>query len=232
MAIINLDVEKILSISNELNSLDTTLLNSYVPEIKDIINQIKSNVLNDQVNSILGTIASQVDSISGELSVDLPKLEQFLETQMQSYQATEAEAQAKLQAVVNTMGGFAGVQPVNIDGGNGAAPADGGAAQPADGGQGANGQSVWSNANQDFLSDQGALWSEYGKSVSNAWKNVGESTGLIDGVINVADATITTVLDTAGAAVSTVVDGAEWVIDQGVEVVDNVVDAILPPWSW
>ena len=33
-------------------------------------------------------------------------------------------------------------------------------------------------------------------------------------------------------AVSTVVDGAEWVIDQGVEVIDNVVDAILPPWSW
>lgn len=231
MAIINLDVEKILSISNELNSLDTTLLNSYVPEIKDIINQIKSNVLNDQVNSILGTIASQVDSISGELAVDLPKLEQFLETQMQSYQTTEAEAQAKLQAVVNTMGGFAGMQPVSIEGG-GATTGDGGTAQPAAGDQGNAGQSVWSNANQDFLNDQGALWSEYGQSVSNAWKNVGESTGLIDGVINVADATITTVLDTAGAAVSTVVDGAEWVIDQGVEVIDNVVDAVLPPWSW
>ena len=117
MAIINLDVEKILSISNELNSLDTSLLNSYVPELKDIINQIKSNVLNDQVNSILGTISSQVDSISGELAVDLPKLEQFLETQMQSYQTTEADAQAKLQAVVNAMGGFAGMQPLNIDNG-------------------------------------------------------------------------------------------------------------------
>ena len=125
MAIINLDVEKILSISNELNSLDTTLLNSYVPELKDIINQIKSNVLNEQVNSILGTISSQVDSISGELAVDLPKLEQFLDTQMQSYQTTEADAQAKLQAVVNTMGGFAGMQPLNIDGG-GTAPSGGG----------------------------------------------------------------------------------------------------------
>ena len=231
MAIINLDVEKILSISNELSSLDTTLLNSYVPEIKDIINQIKSNVLNEQVNSILGTISSQVDSISGELAVDLPKLEQFLETQMQSYQTTEADAQAKLQAVVNTMGGFAGMQPVDIAAGGGTTPAEGGTT-PAGQTQAPKEQSVWSSANQDFLSDQGALWSQYGENVSKAWKNVGESTGLIDGVINVADAAITTVVDTAGAAVSTVVDGAEWVLDQGVEVVDNVVDFILPPYSW
>lgn len=133
MAIINLDVEKILSISNELNSLDTTLLNSYVPELKDIINQIKSNVLNEQVNSILGTISSQVDSISGELAVDLPKLEQFLDTQMQSYQTTEADAQAKLQAVVNTMGGFAGMQPLNIDGGGSAPAPSGGGTAPSGG---------------------------------------------------------------------------------------------------
>ena len=126
MAIINLDVDKIISISNELNSLDTTLLNSYVPELKDIIGQIKNNVRNEQVNSILGTISSQVDSISGELATDLPRLEQFLESQMQTYKLTEAEAEEKVNAVLQKMGAFGGVAYTTTQGGGATVGGNGG----------------------------------------------------------------------------------------------------------
>ena len=73
-------------------------MNSYFPDLKDLIEQIKNNVQNEQLNSILGTISSQVGTISNELSSDLPRLEEFLESQMQSYKTTEAEAEAKAKA--------------------------------------------------------------------------------------------------------------------------------------
>lgn len=109
MAIINLSNDKISSLNTEIGSLDSTLINSYFPELKDIINEIKSNVKNDQINQILGTISSQVDTISGELSTELPKLEDFLTSQMTEYTISESEAETKVNAVLQKMMAFSGM---------------------------------------------------------------------------------------------------------------------------
>ena len=205
MATINLDTEKILSISNELNSLDETLLNSYVPELKDIISQIKSNVLNDQVNSILGTISSQVDQICGGLIIDLPRLEQFLETQMQSYQTSEADAEAKLQSVVNAMGGFAGVQPVNI---NNSSPSTT---------QGEQQTTTQSNQTAAQPQQQAAAQSggkqpgrgeKYVETWSSWWGDVSTAYSDTHGLFSAVGNTAEVVCDTAGALVETVANGA------------------------
>ncbi len=108
MAMINLDVEKITSISNELDSLNTTLINNYTPELKDNLISISSNVRNTQINSILTNISSQIDTITGELSQQLPRLQEFLVSQMQSYTSTEQQAEADLNTVLQKMNTFSG----------------------------------------------------------------------------------------------------------------------------
>lgn len=108
MASINLSNDKIQSINNEITSLDSALINSYIPSLNDVISQIKSNVLNEQVNQILNSISSQINTIGSELQVDLPKLEQFLDNQMTEYTTSESDAETKVNAALNKMQLFAG----------------------------------------------------------------------------------------------------------------------------
>ncbi len=107
MASINLSNDKIQSINNEITSLDSVLINSYIPSLNDVISQIKSNVLNEQVNQILNSISSQINTIGSELQVDLPKLEQFLDNQMTEYTTSESDAEAKVNVALNKMQLFA-----------------------------------------------------------------------------------------------------------------------------
>ena len=108
MAIIVLDQTQLKNINNELNSLDTTLLKDYFPELEDLISQIKNNVQNSEIHSILNTISGQISTISGDIGYQLPKLERFLEEQLSSYTTTEEEAESRVNKVVQTMATFAG----------------------------------------------------------------------------------------------------------------------------
>ncbi len=112
MAMINLSVDQVESISNELESVNSTLLNSYTPELQNNIASIKSNVLNTQINSILDSISKQIETITTELSQQLPRLQEFLTSQIKSYKVTEAEAEANLNAVLQRMSTISGVSNV------------------------------------------------------------------------------------------------------------------------
>lgn len=103
MATINLDVQTIQSINSEISSLDTTLLNNYLPELESELNAINSNVQGDQIHSIIGNINQQFASVKSSLSTEFPKLENFLETQMTSYSQNEDELDSELVAVLQKM---------------------------------------------------------------------------------------------------------------------------------
>lgn len=114
MAKINLDVDRIISISNELDSLNRTLISSYTPELKDTVAAIRYNVQSTQMNSILSTIVAQIDSITNDISTQLPKLESFLETQMKTYQTTEFEAEYKLEIAHQRMQQLVGIVDTSL----------------------------------------------------------------------------------------------------------------------
>lgn len=107
MAVINLDVEKIKSINDDLESSNATLLNNYFPNLVDLLGNIKTNVKNYQLNSILNTITSQVNGVSANLKKDLPTVTSFLESQMKSYVLSEEEAESAVNEVLGEMESFA-----------------------------------------------------------------------------------------------------------------------------
>lgn len=103
MAVINLDADQLKSLNTEISSLDQTLLQSYLPQLEEELGQIRSNVQNAELNSILNTISSQFGGVKSALSTELPKLETFLDEQIQSYATTEQAAADAVNAVVNRM---------------------------------------------------------------------------------------------------------------------------------
>ena len=214
MAIINLSNEKIESLNSEIGSLDSTLLNSYFPQLKEIIGRIKSNVLNDQVNQILGNISTQVDTISGELSTDLPRLEEFLTSQMQQYVTSESEAEAKVNAVLQKMNSFSGNE--------GNATANGTSATGTGStGQGGNAQQNANNYEHGWGEKYAETWSTWWGDVQEAYS---DTHGLLSGICNTAEA----VLDTGGAVIETVGNG----LSDGLHAVGNVVSCVPNVVGW
>lgn len=197
MANINLSNDRIKSINNEITSLDSALLNSYVPSLKDTIGQIKSNVLNEQVNQILGTISSQVDTISGELGTDLPKLEQFLDTQMTEYTTSESEAEEKVNTVLGKMQAFAG-ETSNVT------------TTSTDSSTETNGTETSTNNNEGNSSSNNEYshgWGEkYSETWSSWWGDVNEAYtggGGTHGLFSLVGNTLEAGCDTVGAIVET-----------------------------
>lgn len=214
MAIINLSNDKISSLSTEIESLDSTLLGSYLPELSSVVGEIKGNVLNEQINQILGTISSQIETISGELKTDLPKLEQFLNKQMTEYKTSEADAEAKVNAVLSRMESFA--KNITIT-----ASATGTTAMAAD--MGASNSTTDSNNNTSTESDYSHGWGEkYSETWGSWWGDVkeaytggGGTHGLLSGTVNTVEAAC----DTVGALVETVGNG----LSDTCHIVGNVV---------
>lgn len=103
MAVISLNTQQIESINAEITALDNTLLQSYLPELDSELTAIRANVQNAEINQLLSTISQQFNNVKATLAVELPKLEQFLESQMRSYDIQEEEALAALEAVVARM---------------------------------------------------------------------------------------------------------------------------------
>jgi len=229
MAIINLDLSKITSISNELSALDTTLLNSYVPELKGIINEIKNNVRNTEVNSILGTISSQVDTISGELAVDLPKLEAFLENQMKSYQVSETEAAERVDSVVQKMASFAGMGKSQTN--KGKTGSDENASDSKNEELERRivalekenkelSKSTWEKAGDEFKSDMSSNWETYKSNLSNLysdtrtqWAQGDYGSAVVNAFWETPQALFNVGRDTLNLGGSSILDGAGFVID-------------------
>ena len=103
MSVINLNTQQIQSLNTEISALDQTLLQSYLPSLDQELSAIRANVQNAEINSLLGTIAEQFNSVKATLSTELPKLEEFLDSQMKEYDTSEEEALAALEAVVAKM---------------------------------------------------------------------------------------------------------------------------------
>lgn len=118
MAAINLDSQTIQNIGTEVETLDTTLLNSYFPELESELSAIANNVQGSEVHSVLNQITAQFGTVKSDLSTMLPKLESFLGEQMTTYSTTEEELDGELKAVLQKMALIAGEGPKNFDTGN------------------------------------------------------------------------------------------------------------------
>lgn len=217
MANINLSNDKIKSINSEITSLDSALLNSYIPSLKDTIGQIKSNVLNEQVNQILGTISSQVDTISGELRTDLPKLEQFLDTQMTEYTTSESEAEGKVNTVLGKMQAFAGETSTATTTSTGSNSETSGTETSTNNNDG--NASSGNEYSHEWGGKYAETWSTWWGDVKEAYTGGGGTHGLLSGTVNTVEAAC----DTVGAVVETVGNG----LSDACHVVGNVVDWIL-----
>lgn len=227
MAVINLDSQTIESIGSEISALDTTLLQSYFPELESELSSIASNVQGDELHSIINTINSQFSGVKSSLSTELPKLETFLNEQMKSYGQSEEELDAELTSILAKMAEIChgdarpdanGLEDIkdketsSMDDINKRLEALEKqnaelAAQNAE-----LSKSFLEKANDEFLREAGADNAEFGERFMNDWSNVDEAyqDGLISGVANTLGATLTTAGNTVGWAWNQVVNCAEW----------------------
>lgn len=184
MAVINLEADQLKTLNTEISSLDQTLLQSYLPQLENELSQIRANVQNAELNSILNTISSQFDGVKSALSTELPKLESFLDEQLQSYTTTEQEAADAVNAVVNRMQQLVG--SATVAGTAGAAGAAAGATTAQSGGS--------------RLDKYGETWSSWWGDVSSAYS---DTHGLFSAVGNTAEV----ILDSGGAVLETAANG-------------------------
>ena len=98
MAIISLDSQQLNSINQEIIILDSMLLKKYLPELETELDLINNNIKGNEINRIINTILSQFQEVKSTLTTELPKLEEFLDQQLQSYTQTEEVLE---QAVLN-----------------------------------------------------------------------------------------------------------------------------------
>ena len=222
MAVINLDEAAIKSLNTEISSLDQALISSYFPDLASELSAVRSNVQNAEINQILTTIETQVDTIKGELSTELPRLEEFLDQQLSSYITTEAEAEEAVMAVVGKMAELAGVtsptsgtsQDTSSSSGTGGEASSGGQTQ-------GEAQATQTQAQPEQKSGGRGdkyveTWSSWLNDVSDAYK---DTNGLVSAVGNTAEV----ILDTGGALVETVANG----VSDGLGFLGNAVSWVL-----
>lgn len=223
MATINLDTQVIQNINSEISSLDTSLLNNYLPELETELNSINSNGQGDELHSIINTINQQFASVKSELSTALPKLENFLESQMTSYGQTEEELDAELTAVLQKMALLSGEGSSDLDSNSQKASSNetnsdvetlkSEIEQLKQQNAELNKSSI-QKANDEFLREAGNDNTEFAERVKNDWSNVGEAyqDGLLSGVANTLGAALTTTANGIGWAWNQTVNCAEWAL--------------------
>lgn len=241
MSVINLDSQVVKTIGSEIATLDTTLLQSYFPELESELSTIASNVKGEELHAILNTLNSQFSSVKAELSIALPKLENFLEEQVTSYTQTEEELDGELSSVLSKMGSIAGTTIVSTNNGDIVVKAEENQSQNADNNtelspemeainkrleelEKQNAELVAQNkelskshlekANDEFLREAGADNKEFGERFTSDWSNVGEAyqDGLLSGVANTLGATWNTTANGVGWAWNQAVNCAEWAL--------------------
>lgn len=216
MAIINLDAEQLKSLNTEIGSLDQSLLQSYLPQLENELGQVRSNVQNAELNSILNTISSQFTGVKSALSTELPKLETFLDEQIQSYATTEQEAAEAVNAVVSRMQQLTGNTKSEM-----ATAAQSNAYEERlsklEGQLDEANKSNWTKANEEFGKEFVADGANYGSRVADHWSQVGESFSngeIVGGVGDIVGATVGTLWDTGGLVINEVANGVDWAVDQ------------------
>jgi len=237
MSVINLDSQVVKTIGSEIATLDTTLLQGYFPKLESELAAIASNVKGEELHAILNTLNSQFSSVKADLSVALPKLENFLEEQVTSYTQNEEELDSELTPVVAKMNNIIGnmttsdgttLEPIkNIDDKNSTestSPEMAAVLERLEALEKQNAELVAQNkelsktdvqrANDEFLREAGADNAEFAERFTNDWTNVGEAyqDGLLSGVANTLGATWNTAANGVGWAWNQVVNSAEWAL--------------------
>lgn len=240
MSVINLDSQVVKTIGSEIATLDTTLLQSYFPELESELSTIASNVKGDELHAILNTLNSQFSGVKADLSVALPKLENFLEEQVTSYTQTEEELDSELTSVVAKMNNIIG-DTTTSDGTKPESNKDGDDKNSTESTspeteainkrleelEKQNAELIAQNkelskshlekANDEFLREAGADNTTFAESFKHDWTNVGEAyqDGLVSGL-----------LETGLAAVNTTVDSVKWTWNQAVNCAEWALGAV------
>lgn len=219
MAIINIDTEKLRSINSNIAALDNTLLNNYVPALETELQGVYNNVQNTEVRGLINTINEKISTITTSLKTELPRLEEFLDTQISSYQMSVDEAEAALTAVVSKMAAFAGATTAasSAVGGNNAQNGD---TNTSSGENETEDLNYFERANADAAEAFGNNWEAYKDSFSGYYDNTANSDGLIETVGNA-------VLDTVEAAVGTVWNSGTFILNEAVTGVEWVGDVLF-----
>lgn len=103
MTMINLSVEHIKNNGSVLENWNLELANTHFPKVKNLLEEIKANVHNGQINILLNGAANKLDSISSNLKNDLNKVTEFIEMQMTAYRASEEAARERINKVIEKM---------------------------------------------------------------------------------------------------------------------------------
>lgn len=103
MAMINLDANRISTLNTELNSLDSALINNYLPALAEELGHILNNIQGEELHEVLGSVNNGFQNVKLSLGEELPKLESFLEEQLTSYTFTEEELEDQLYAIFDRM---------------------------------------------------------------------------------------------------------------------------------
>lgn len=205
---ISLDVEQIRRLNTEISALDSTLLGNYLPNLSSTLDAVNTNLLSDEVNATLLRITSQVESVKSSLSVGLPKLEDFLYSQLSEYSINEETASEALKATIEKMNTLLGVAGSTVVGTSSTISAD------------------------DTLNDVSSTetdpyahgWGEkYTETWSSWWNDVREAYSDTHGLFSAVGNTAEAVLDTAGALIETVGNG----ISDALHSVGNAIGWIL-----
>lgn len=213
MAIINIDTEKLKSINSDIAILDNTLLNNYIPSLENELQAIYNNVQNTEVRGIINTINEKISTITSSLKTELPRLEEFLDTQITSYQLSVEETEAALTAVVSKMATVAGTVL-------GASATSSNGADSSATGESSEDMNYFERANADAAEAFGNNWDAYTDSFADYYQNTANSDGLIETVGNA-------VLDTVEAAVGTVWNTGTFVLNEAVTGVEWVGDVLF-----
>lgn len=195
MAIINIDTDRLRNINSNISTLDNTLLNSYIPSLESELQNVYNNVQNVEVRNIISTINEKISSITASLKTDLPRLEEFLDSQLSSYQSSVEEAESTLKSVVAKMGALAGINTIKR--GDFVGREGGGFSGQVGAGRNSEEKGIFTDANAMFIEKSSDNWENFIGSYEGAFDNTLSSHGVISGIGNA-------IFDTVGVVGSTI----------------------------
>ena len=230
MAIINIDTERLKSINSDIATLDNTLINNYIPALESELQAIYGNIQNAEVRGIINTINEKISTITSSLKSELPRLEEFLDTQITSYQLSVDEAEAALTAAVSKMATISGAtfnEAASSNTSEDESTAETGTSETsAETSTEASAETsetstedmnYFERANAEAAEGFTETWNAYADSFSNYYQNTAKSDGVIDAVgnavIDTVEAAVGTVWNTGTFLVNGAVDAVEWVGD-------------------
>ncbi len=226
MAIINIDTDSLRSINSNISSADDILLNSYLPSLTSELQSVYSNVQNSEVRGLINTINEKITTISTSLKTELLNLEDFLDSQLASYEADIDDAEVALESVILKMGVIAGTSGT-IAASNSTAPSSSDTttttttetttAEATATSTTTEDQNFFERANSIAAENASSYWENYVNSFSNYYSDTADSHGVISGAFNVVTDTVEAVVGTAWNTATFLLNeaavGVQWVGD-------------------